>query len=858
MRSVVRDTPRMEFPLIAPRPPRLSTLTDGLLRVEASGVFSNNGPEVQAFEREATAQLFGGVGDCLAVGNATLGLMLAIRQAVPARCGGAMPRAGTLALMPALTFAATAQAALWAGLTPLIGDIEPSRWISDPAQEEALLARHGDRVGVIVPYATFGTDLDLDRYAWLARRYDVGVVVDAAASLGTIDAVGRGFGTGAPFAIVYSMHATKTFAVAEGGLIHCGDADRIASLRAMANFGFDPSGSSGARSATLPGINAKLPEVIALMARAKLTEIDAVCEARAAIDAAYRAALPGFTMQAPAAWRQATQFMPLLLPPALVGHRAAIVTAVAADGVGVGHYFSPHIGEQPLFRDVAVIEPTPVADDVAARMLSLPITDAMTPADATEIAHRLVRAIERVVDAEMARMLVPHGTEHAVTQGAGDDVRTVVIGGGPAGTAMLTAASKQNRLVPLIEAGLAIVERGPRLGAGALGGYAIRSDTTAETFLSAVKDNPHPELAALAQHPAARLMERYIGELGAPLADTAPLLEATGERLGTIVRAHGGSVLTGHEAQEVRRTADGRWATRVADGHGAARTILSDRIVVATGGYQTDEQVAAKRVVGMPLGVMAGRRLMRSDIVLRQGGIAAVQERLRACRAPRIAIVGASTSAIAAAVLLLKSQPGFAFGAGAITIVHRQPLKPFYPTIAAAHAEGFHDFDENDICPVSGFVLRLAGLRLESRELVLRMLSLGGRTPDPRVTTHRITGDHDAAARAIIEGADLVIGALGYRPRCVPLIGVDGTPLSLAHHVGRPMVDRHCRLLDATDRPVPGAYGIGLSAGFVPWGRLGGEASFRGQANGLWLWQNDVGQMIVDQLLEPEARAVAA
>ncbi len=46
-----------------------------------------------------------------------------------------------------------------------------------------------------------------------------------------------------------------------------------------------------------------------------------------------------------------------------------------------------------------------------------------------------------------------------------------------------------------------------------------------------------------------------------------------------------------------------------------------------------------------------------------------------------------------------------------------------------------------------------------------------------------------------------------------------------------------------------GAYGIGLSAGFVPWGRLGGEASFRGQANGLWLWQNDVGQMIVDQVL---------
>ena len=45
------------LPLIAPRPPRLSTLGAALARVEASGVFSNNGPEVRAFEAEATARL---------------------------------------------------------------------------------------------------------------------------------------------------------------------------------------------------------------------------------------------------------------------------------------------------------------------------------------------------------------------------------------------------------------------------------------------------------------------------------------------------------------------------------------------------------------------------------------------------------------------------------------------------------------------------------------------------------------------------------------------------------------------------------------------------------------------------------
>src|SRR3546814_11313527 len=99
------------------------------------------------------------------------------------------------------------------------------------------------------------------------------------------------------------MHATKTFAVAEGGLVHSGDAGLIDRLRAMINFGFQ-----GQRSATVPGLNAKLPEVLALMARAKLEEIEAVCESRAAVEAAYRAALGDrFILQAPLGPRRASR-----------------------------------------------------------------------------------------------------------------------------------------------------------------------------------------------------------------------------------------------------------------------------------------------------------------------------------------------------------------------------------------------------------------------------------------------------------------------------------------------------------------------------------------------------------------------
>ena len=820
------------LPLIAPNPPRLSDEIEALRRVEASGVFSNNGPEVRAFEAEVTDSLFGGHGASLAVANATLGLMIAIRHAA-----GLSPKPGTLALMPALTFAATAQAADWAGLTPLVCDVDPMNWSACARAEERLIAAHGRRIGAIVPYATFGDAIDLERYAWLQTRHGIGVVIDAASSLGTRDDAGRGFGANAPFAIVHSMHATKTFAVAEGGLIHSGDAALIERLRAMTNFGFE-----GGRSATLPGINAKLPEVMAVIARAKLRDIEAVCAHRATLEAAYRSALGDFAMQHTHGTRRAMQFMPVLLPPELTGAREAIVAAMAADGVGCGTYFSPHLGEQPWFRATAAIEPTPVADDLAARMLSLPITDAMSVADAARAAQALIRACRRMRPSVAAPRIA----------------EMLIVGGGPAGTALLTAATKRGQLVELAAAGLVLVERTAAIGGGQLGRYAITSDSTAQTFLTAVADNVHPELAALADHPAGRAVAAHAGALGVPLVEVGPLLRATGEALAGIVRSAGGTVLGGHAALGARRTRDGMWSVRLkrqSDGH--EFEMPTRNLVIATGGYQPLDRLAAQRVAGAPLSVLAAGRLIQSDDVLTIGGFEKVADFLSERRAPRIAVIGGSTSALTTVARLLKGMPALPLGAGAITLLHRRPLRPFYHSVEAAHAEGFTDFGPDDVCPVSGFVYRLAGFRLEARDLVLRMLSIAGRTPDPRVVLHRIRGDDDEAARRIVQDANLVVAALGYRPIGLPIVDEGGGTVALAAHAGRPMVDRHCRVVDGDDQAIPGLFGIGLAAGFVPWGKLGGEASFSGQANGLWLWQNDVGQMIVDQVLGEQARAAA-
>ena len=356
-----------DIPLIRPNPPRLSRLIAELAAIEASGTFSNNGPVCRRFEAAATKALFGGRGACLAVANATLGLMIALRYQTRDRAPGG------LALMPSFTFAATGHAAAWAGLTPLLCDIGRDDWTMDLAAAETLLRAHRGKVAAIVPYATFGAALDLDRYDWLARRYDAALVVDAAASLGSLDADGRGFGAGSRAAIVYSMHATKTFATGEGGLIHSGDRALVEALRAMTNFGFE----SG-RSATLPGLNAKLTEVGALLALEKLGGIEAVASHRAILAERYRAELDGFALQAPRGLRQPMQFMSALLPPALAGGRGWIVDRLAAQGIGAATYFSPHLAEQPWFRDHAESGPLPVTDDIAARILALPITDAMT------------------------------------------------------------------------------------------------------------------------------------------------------------------------------------------------------------------------------------------------------------------------------------------------------------------------------------------------------------------------------------------------------------------------------------------------------------------------------------------------
>jgi dTDP-4-amino-4,6-dideoxygalactose transaminase len=378
----------MNIPLVRPAPPQLSLAVAELQSLEQSGIFSNFGPVNTLFEQEMLDRFFGGKGACTTVCNATIGLMLAIKDAV-----GEQP-SGKFALMPGFTFAAAAHAALWCGLTPLLCDVHLANWAADPAAEAEMLAQYAGKIAVVMPYATFGYPIDLEHYKRLADQLGVPVVVDAAASLGTCDEHGRGFGSGFAGSVVYSMHATKSFAVGEAGLIYSADTDRIARIRTMSSFGFGEP-----RTATMVGLNGKVSEVTALLGRLRLLDYDSIMEHRAALSNRYREALPEFQFQLRAPGTQAHQFVPALLPSVLGGRRAAIRAALADKGIATGAYFSPHLMEQPYFQKTCVAGPLPVCDDVSARMISLPLFDTMTH---HEVDH-VVASLQALIDAEQGR-----------------------------------------------------------------------------------------------------------------------------------------------------------------------------------------------------------------------------------------------------------------------------------------------------------------------------------------------------------------------------------------------------------------------------------------------------------------------
>jgi hypothetical protein len=427
----------------------------------------------------------------------------------------------------------------------------------------------------------------------------------------------------------------------------------------------------------------------------------------------------------------------------------------------------------------------------------------------------------------------------------------LIVGAGPGGLAPLFAAAYDGRLRELLSGGVTIVEQGPSVGAGDLGRYAISSDSAAEAFLDVVMRTTEPCLAALQNHPMVSSLAASVGG-AVPLKQAAAFLSLIGETMCDLVETSTrGAVFRQHRALFTKHLGPELWMTRIrCEQTGVEKDLFSRSVVLATGARQPLSRLYTEEVAGVPLLPLYKDKLVQSGELLATDGLAKVEARLKTVDFPKVVVVGGSTSAGSAASMMLY-QSAVNFGEGSVVLMHRRPLRIFYPSADEALAEGYTEFGPEDICPISGRVYRLAGFRLETREMIMRARGIAGRPAESRLRLFELKEQTFDEARRLLDEADVILAGLGYRPRALPVLGYDDKPISLMAESDamRPMVNDECCVLNAEAEPMVGLYGIGLASGFVPSGSLGGEQSFRGQANSLWLWQHELGMKILDAVI---------
>ncbi len=364
------------IPFLQPNLVKQESFSHYLSQIEKTKKYSNYGPLNTQFENRVIAEFFDGNGGALTVNNATIGLMLAI--------SGSMRKEGRYAIMPSFTFSATPLAAMWCGLEPYFIDVDEDSWCMDEGQLADTLDILGDEAAVVVPYATFGTNLNLDYYNKL-QSSGIPVVIDAAPCFGSSGSDGS-FSKGFSGISVFSFHATKSFGIGEGGLLYSGDKRIIQELRKAGNFGF-----SADRESVQMGLNSKLSEYAAAIALATLDVYPAKVQERQKIHQWYIEAfkalpsLDRWKMQE-AQGRIAHQFFPVLCPEN--ENSEFYVKLLAADGIEARTYFSPACHQQKLFSSCRMTGMT-VTNSLAGRILSLPLWEGMKQEDVSRVAAAL-------------------------------------------------------------------------------------------------------------------------------------------------------------------------------------------------------------------------------------------------------------------------------------------------------------------------------------------------------------------------------------------------------------------------------------------------------------------------------------
>jgi len=353
----------MKFPIIRPEIPPVQNWEGYLEEAYRERRFSNYGPLSRRLELWLAGEWGGDRTACVLASSGTAAI------AAPLIARGISGRV----LLPAFTFPATLSAIRMAGATPVLVDVCPGDWrVSADALDEAFATTGAQAAIVLCP---FGLRSDFSVHAKIASHHGGMLIIDNAAGLG----VERMPLESSPDVFeAYSLHATKPFAIGEGGVIFASHSSEAA-LRRSLNFGL-PASQTG----ELPmwGINGKLSEFHAAVGLAVAAVFKAQLRARRDMAARFVSALADFpevgfcTEPEDSAW----QLFPMLLPTLEVAD--AFDEQTHRSGLEIRRYYRPSLSANPAVERVA---DCPVSQDLSQRMCCLPVYSNASESEVEEI-----------------------------------------------------------------------------------------------------------------------------------------------------------------------------------------------------------------------------------------------------------------------------------------------------------------------------------------------------------------------------------------------------------------------------------------------------------------------------------------
>jgi perosamine synthetase len=326
-------------------------------------------------ELEEAWASFVGVRHAVATGNGTLALM--------AIFAGIGLEPGDEVITVSHTFAATANAILSTGATPVFVDIEPDTYLIDAKKIERAIT---PRTRAICPVHLFGLVADMDMIRAIADRHGLIVVEDACQAHGATyrGRMAGSFGHGA-----FSLYATKNMTTAEGGFVTTND-DALADwLRLYRN-----QGMRSRYQFEMLGYNFRMTDLAAAIGLAQLAKLPRNTARRQAIAARYDAAFGELPIGLPITPDGRTHvFHQYTLD--VGGARDAIVADLREAGVGADIYYPIPVHRQSYIMERGLHAELPVTEAAAARTLALPMFPGLTDAEQGHVIEAVRTAVER-------------------------------------------------------------------------------------------------------------------------------------------------------------------------------------------------------------------------------------------------------------------------------------------------------------------------------------------------------------------------------------------------------------------------------------------------------------------------------